>query len=88
MGTDAGCAQFQRLFDTGHGKAVGRGLQRLRATHGPMPVGIGLDHRQCLATAQLASQPIVVAQGIQMDERAGRTHQTPARVAMDGHGLS
>lgn len=72
--TDAGLAQLQGLFDTGHRKAVGFRFQRLRAAHRAMPVGIGLDHREGLAAAQALGQAVVVTQCIQIDQRLRRTH--------------
>ncbi len=71
---DAGLAQRQRLFDAGNGKAVGLALQRLRATHRAMPVGIGLDHGQGAGAAQLAGQLVVLTQGVEVDKGTGRTH--------------
>ena len=71
---NAGLAQLQRLFDTGHGKAIGLFLQSLRATHGAMPVGIGLDHRERLGARYLTGQLIVVTQGLQIDQGTGWTH--------------
>jgi hypothetical protein len=72
--TDAGLAQFQRLFDGGHAETIGLAFQRLRTAHRAMAIGIGLDDRQGLATAQFTGEPVVAAQGAQIDQRAGRTH--------------
>ena len=67
-------AQYQRLFDAGHGKAVGLGFECLRTAHRAMPVGIGLDHGQSTSAAQFAGQAVVVTQGIEVDQGTGRTH--------------
>ena len=72
--TDAGLAQFQRFFDGGHAKAVGLAFQCLRTAHRTVAIGIGLEDRQRLATAQFTGQAIVAAQCAQVDQRAGRTH--------------
>ena len=79
-GADAGLAQFQCLLDAGHPETVGFAFQCLRTAHGTVPVGIGLDHGQRLASAQLARQAVVVAQGGQVDQGTCRAHQawTPA----------
>ncbi|MNO87195.1 hypothetical protein D3C76_786140 [compost metagenome] len=72
--TDAGLAQFQRLFDAGNGETVGFRFQSLGATHGAVAVGIRLDHRQGASAADFAGQTVVVAQGIEIDQGTGGTH--------------
>ena len=78
---DAGGAQFQRLLDAGHAKAICFRLQRAGASNGPMPIGIGFDHRQRLAATQRTRQPVVVAQGLQVDQGTGGTQADYSCVA-------
>ena len=73
---DAGLAQLQGFFDAGHGKTIDLRLQRIRTGHRAVAIGIGLDHRQGTATAEATRQPVVVAQGLQVDQGTGRTHLT------------
>lgn len=75
----AGLAQFQRFFYAGHGKTVGFRFQRLRTAHRAVAVGVGLDHRQCLAATQLPGQAVVVTQRVQVDQRLRRTHYAASR---------
>ncbi|MDQ1094787.1 hypothetical protein QE400_004200 [Xanthomonas sacchari] len=73
---DAGLAQLQRLLDAGHREAVGLAVQRARAGHRAVPIGIGLDHRQRFAAAQPAGQAVVVAQRVEVDQCTGWAHAT------------
>lgn len=70
----AGFAQFQRFLDAGHGKAVGLVGQGLGAPHRAMPVGIRLDHGEGLGSGYFTRQPVVVAQGIEIDQGTSGTH--------------
>ena len=73
-GLDASCAQLQRFFDAGHGKAIGFGLQCQGATHRAVAVGIGLDHGKGFGAGQFTGKAVVVAQGLEVDQGAGGTH--------------
>ncbi|MNW01095.1 hypothetical protein D3C71_1966840 [compost metagenome] len=63
-GTDTRCAQLQRFFDAGHGKAIGFVGQGVGAAHGAVAVGVGLDYRECATATGLTGQSVVMAQAI------------------------
>ena len=71
---DAGCAQLERLIEEGHRKPVRLVGQSLRTAHRAVAISIGLDHRQRAPTVKLAGEVVVVAQGGEVDQGAGRTH--------------
>jgi len=66
-----GCAQLQRLFNTGYRECIGIRRQRLGTLHGAMPIGVGLEHGKGAAGSQAFSQLVVVAQGVKVDEGVG-----------------
>ncbi|MCY1361842.1 hypothetical protein D9M69_485300 [compost metagenome] len=82
--TNARCPQLQRLFDASHGKPVRLGFQRLGATHRAMAIGIGLDHREGTSPREFTGDPVVVTQGLKVDQGTGRTHGGRLLVGLSG----
>ena len=71
----AGVAQAQRLLDAGHAQHVGLGQGRQDAG-GAVAVGVGLDDRDDPGAAGTAARLAqIVAQGSEVDDGLGGSHQ-------------
>ena len=73
---NAGFSKQDALFHQRHGEAVDRVVRRqtLRDLSGPVPVGIGLDHRKDPAAGGLGQDPSIVGHRAQIDLDVGRSN--------------